>query len=64
MKKKTAVSIVAVVMAFLLLFSLMLSVISSMGALASSSDYQSQIDEIEQQKESSRASARRCRQHK
>ena len=51
MKKKTAVSIVAVVMAFLLLFSLMLSVISSMGALASSSDYQSQIDEIEQQKE-------------
>ena len=51
MKKKTAVSLVAVVMAFLLLFSLMLSVISSMGALASSSDYQSQIDEIEQQKE-------------
>lgn len=61
MKKKTLVSVIAVVMAFLLVMSLMLSAMGSMGALASDSgsgsssssgsDYQSQIDEIEKQKE-------------
>ena len=35
MKKKTLVSVIAVVMAFLLVMSLMLSAMGSMGALAS-----------------------------
>ena len=37
MKKKTLVSVIAVVMAFLLVMSLMLSAMGSMGALASDS---------------------------
>ena len=51
MKRKTAVSIVAIVMAVLLLVSLMFSIIGSLGALAASSDFQDQIDELEQQKD-------------
>ena len=52
MNRKTAVSIIAVVMAFLLLLSLLLSVVGSVSVLADASDiYQSQIDEIEQQKQ-------------
>ena len=50
MKRKTAVSVIAVIMAFLLLVSLLLSVVGSIGALAAD-DYQSEIDAIEQQKE-------------
>ena len=49
MKRKTAVSVIAVIMAFLLLVSLLLSVVGSIGALAAD-DYQSEIDAIEQQK--------------
>ena len=48
MKKKT-VSVIAVAMAFLLLTSLLLSVIGSMGALASG--HEAELDAIEQQKE-------------
>ena len=48
MKKKT-VSVIAVAMAFLLLTSLLLSVIGSMGALASG--HEVELDAIEQQKE-------------
>lgn len=51
MKKKTAISIIAVAMAFLLIVSLMISVMGSLGALADNSDFQSQIDAIEDQKE-------------
>lgn len=40
MKKKTLVSVIAVVMAFLLVMSLMLSAMGSMGALASDSPVQ------------------------
>ena len=50
MKKKTAVSIIAIALAFLLMVSLMLSVIGSLGALADSSSFQDQIDAIEDQK--------------
>ena len=48
MKKKT-VSVIAVAMAFLLLTSLLLSVIGSMGVLASG--HEAELDAIEQQKE-------------
>ena len=48
--KKKAISIVAVVLAFLLVASLMVSVIGSMGALATS-EYQAEIDAIEAERE-------------
>ena len=51
MKKKT-VSVIAVVMAFLLVMSLMVSAIGSLSARADASDvFQDQIDDIESQKE-------------
>ena len=51
MKKKTVVSVVAIAMAFLLIISLMLSVMGSAGVLAVDSSFQEQIDEIEAQKQ-------------
>ena len=49
--KKTLISVVAVIMAFLLVMSLMLSVMGSAGVFAADSSFQDQIDDIEAQKE-------------
>ena len=49
--KKSVISVVAIVMAFLLVLSLMLSVMGSAGVLAADSSFQEQIDDLEEQKE-------------